>query len=169
MAHFSRRLATAAFITALALPVLAQSTAPVAAGENSATSTTAAPQRQGRDPARMQERQQKRMHQRMDQLKVQLKLAPAQEGAWTAFTQTMQPNMQPKGNQRQEMAALTTPERIDRMRTLRSERMAEADRRGEAAKTFYATLTPEQQKTFDAHTLRQHRKDGHRGGRHNMR
>lgn len=167
MAHFSRRLATAAFITALALPVLAQSTAPVAAGENSATST--ASQRQGRDPARMQERQQKRMHQRMDQLKVQLKLAPAQEGAWTAFTQTMQPNMQPKGNQRQEMAALTTPERIDRMRTLRSERMAEADRRGEAAKTFYATLTPEQQKTFDAHTLRQHRKDGHRGGHHNMR
>ena len=121
-------------------------------------------------PARMQERQQKRMHQRMDQLKVQLKLTPAQEGAWTTFTQTMQPNMQPKGNQRQEMAALTTPERIDRMRTLRSERMAEADRRGEAAKAFYATLTPEQQKTFDAHTLRQHRKDGHRGGdRHGMR
>ena len=168
MTHFSRRLATAAFITALALPVLAQSTAPVAAGENSATSTTA-PQRQGRDPARMQERQQKRMHQRMDQLKVQLKLAPAQEGAWTAFTQTMQPKMQPMRNQREEMAALTTPERIDRMRALRSERMAEADRRGEAAKTFYATLTPEQQKTFDAHTLRQHRKDGHRGGRHNMR
>ena len=169
MAHFSRRLATAAFITALALPVLAQNTAPVAAGENNATTTSAAPQRQGRDPARMQERQQKRMHQRMDQLKVQLKLTPAQEGAWTTFTQTMQPNMQPKGNQRQEMAALPTPERIDRMRTLRSERMAEADRRGEAAKTFYATLTPEQQKTFDAHTLRQHRKDGHRGGRHNMR
>lgn len=166
MTHFSRRLATAAFITALALPVLAQSTAPVAAGENS---TTAAPQRQGRDPARMQERQQKRMHQRMEQLKVQLKLAPAQEGAWTAFTQTMQPKMQPMRNQREEMAALTTPERIDRMRALRSERMAEADRRGEAAKTFYATLTPEQQKTFDAHTLRQHRKDGHRGGRHNMR
>jgi Spy/CpxP family protein refolding chaperone len=48
--------------------------------------------------------------------------------------------------------------------------MAEADRRGEAAKAFYATLTPEQQKTFDAHTLRQHRKDGHRGGdRHGMR
>ena len=169
MAHLSRRLATAAFITALALPALAQNTAPVAAGENNATTTSTAPQRQGRDPARMQERQQKRMHQRMDQLKVQLKLTPAQEGAWTTFTQTMQPNMQPKGNQRQEMAALTTPERIDRMRTLRSERMAEADRRGEAAKTFYATLTPEQQKTFDAHTLRQHRKDGHRGGHHGMR
>ena len=170
MAHLSRRLATAAFITALALPALAQNTAPVAAGESNATTTSATPQRQGRDPARMQERQQKRMHQRMEQLKAQLKLAPAQEGAWTTFTQAMQPRMQPMRNQREEMAALTTPERIDRMRTLRSERMAEADRRGEAAKAFYATLTPEQQKTFDAHTLRQHRKDGHRGGdRHGMR
>ena len=40
MAHFSRRLAAAAFITALALPVLAQTAAPVAAGENSATATS---------------------------------------------------------------------------------------------------------------------------------
>ncbi len=168
MAHFSRRLAAAAFITALALPVLAQTAAPVAAGENSATATStpsATQQRQARDPARMQQRMQKRM----DQLKAQLKLAPAQEGAWTDFTKAMQTRMQPNGNQRQEMAALTTPERIDRMRALRTERMAEADRRGEATKTFYATLTPEQQKTFDAHTHRQHRKDGHRGGHHGMR
>ena len=51
------------------------------------------------------------------------------------------------------------------MRALRNQRMAEMnaamDKRGEATKAFYAALTPEQQKTFDA----EHKKHGPHGGR----
>jgi len=67
---------------------------------------------------------------------------------------------------REEWARLKTPERIDRMRTLRNERNAQADRRAEAVKTFYAALSPEQQQRFDAVSLRMHRDGkGERRGR----
>jgi periplasmic protein CpxP/Spy len=105
------------------------------------------------DPAKMQAMMAK--HQAA--LKAKLKLAPAQEGAWTAFTGAMQPPAhmgRPTPEQRAEMDKLSTPERIDKMRALRTQRMADMnaamDKRGEATKTFYAALNPEQQKTFDA-------------------
>ena len=41
------------------------------------------------------------------------------------------------------------------MRELRARHTAQADKRGEAVKTFYAALSPEQQKTFDAEFHRQ--------------
>jgi len=40
------------------------------------------------------------------------------------------------------------------MRALRATRLAEMDQRGDATKTFYAALTPPQQKAFDALTAR---------------
>jgi periplasmic protein CpxP/Spy len=101
------------------------------------------------DPARMQER----MTQRLADLKQKLQITPGQEGAWTAYTSALQPTQMQRPN-RDELAQLTTPERIDRMRQLRTQRMAEMDQRGEATKTFYAALTPEQKKVFDAQTLR---------------
>lgn len=57
---------------------------------------------------------------------------------------------------RAEMDKLTTPERIDKMRALRTQRDAEMDKRADATKAFYATLTPEQKKVFDANTARSH-------------
>lgn len=162
MAFTSRRLVTTALVAALALPVLAQNASTVPAGESNATSTTAPQQRQARDPARMQERMQERLQQRRAQhladLKTQLQITPAQEGAWTAFANSLQSAPRGPGMNRQDMEQLTTPERIDRMRALRAERAAEADRHGDATKALYAALTPAQQKTFDEHTLRQHRK-----------
>ncbi len=108
------------------------------------------------DPARMQAM----MEKRQAVLKAQLKLTPAQEGAWTAFTDAMKPAAAMTPMQRPdpvEMAKLTTPERIDKMKALRDERMktmtAAMDKRAEATKTFYATLTPEQQKVFDAASM----------------
>ncbi|MDY0105800.1 MAG: Spy/CpxP family protein refolding chaperone [Giesbergeria sp.] len=177
MAFTSRRLATTALIAALALPVLAQNASTIPAGESNATSTTAPQQRQARDPARMQERIQERMQQRRAQhladLKARLQITPAQEGAWAAFANTVQPGPRGPGMNRQEMEQLTTPERIDRMRALRAERAAEADRHGDATKALYAALSPAQQKAFDEHTLRQHRKGygkymgrGDHGGMH---
>jgi periplasmic protein CpxP/Spy len=106
------------------------------------------------DPARMQAM----VARHQANLKAQLKITPAQEGAWTTWTAAMQPpaRMQPTAEQRAGMDKLPTPERIDKMRTLRSQRMTEMnarmDQRGQATKTFYAALTPEQQKTFDAET-----------------
>lgn len=107
------------------------------------------------DPAKMQAR----MDQRHAELKAQLKLTPAQEPAWTAFVATHTP---PAGMLGQpaatvDMAKLPTPERIDKMKELRAQRMGEMtaamDKRGEATKVFYAALTPEQQRVFDAHAM----------------
>ena len=127
------------------------------------------------DPAKMQAQ----MAKRQTEMKAKLKITPAQEGAWTAFTAAMQPparmamaGEQPMAAQRAELDKLATPERIDKMKALRTQRMtdmnAEMDKRGDATKAFYAALSLEQQKTFDA----EHRKmgdgagRGHHGGMH---
>jgi protein CpxP len=111
------------------------------------------------DPAKRQER----MAQRQAALKQKLQITSAQEGAWTAFTAAMQPAAKMQRPDRAEFEKLTTPERIDRMRALRTARMAEMDKRAEATKSFYAGLSPEQKKVFDAETLRG-RRGGHHGG-----
>jgi len=109
-----------------------------------------------RDPAKMQEMMAK--HQAA--LKDKLKITAAQETAWTTFTTAMKPPADMgKGREamRAEMEKLSTPERIDKMKALRAQRDAEMDKRATATKTFYAALTPEQQKVFDA----QHMRGGH--------
>lgn len=109
------------------------------------------------DPAKMQAM----IAKQQAELKAKLKIMPVQEDAWTAFTAALQPpthDARPTAEQRAEFDKLSTPERIDKMRALRTQRMADMtaamDKRGEATKTFYAALTPEQQKAFDA----EHRK-----------
>lgn len=154
---------------------MAQNTDAAPAALNPGTSSTAThnarphhgEHRMGRhDPAQMQAR----MARHQAELKAKLKITPAQEGAWTSFTAAMQPPARMMGErhsaeQRAEFDKLTTPERIDKMRALRTQRMtemnAEMDKRGEATKAFYAALSPEQQKTFDA----EHKKMGRHGGR----
>lgn len=124
-----------------------------------APASAAAPAKAGghHDPAQMQAR----IAQQQAELKAKLKLTPAQEGAWTAFTAAMQ---QPVHGARPDRAAikaeldkLATPERIDKMRALRAQRMSERtaamDKRGDATKTFYAALSPEQQKVFDSQRM----------------
>jgi protein CpxP len=116
------------------------------------------------DPAKMQAW----IAKRQADLKAKLKITPAQEGAWTSYTASMQPparGARPTPEQRAEFDKLTTPQRIDKMKELRTQRMADMntamDKRGEATKTFYAALTPDQQKTFDT----EHKKHGrHHGG-----
>lgn len=108
------------------------------------------------DPARMQAM----MDQRQAAIKAQLKLTAAQEPAWATYTAAMKPPADMMTMQRPdpaEMAKLSTPERIEKMKKLQTERhtamTAAMDKRAEATKVFYATLTAEQQKTFDAATL----------------
>lgn len=109
------------------------------------------------------EQRQQRMAQHQAKLKQKLQLTAEQEGAWKTFTDAMQP--QPHARlDRADWSQMSTPERIDRMRALRSQRAAAMDKRDDAVKAFYAALTPTQQKTFDAESVRMHGPKGHGKG-----
>ncbi|MEG0046789.1 MAG: Spy/CpxP family protein refolding chaperone, partial [Comamonas sp.] len=100
-------------------------------------------------------------------LKTDLKLTPAQETAWNTYAATFKPGERPQRMEREDFAKLTTPQRIDKMREMRAKRDAEMDRRADATKAFYAQLNAEQQKTFDAASLRMHHQRGeHHHGHH---
>ena len=148
-------------------PTMAPATAASSAGKN--TGPQGSHHRMGhRDPAKMQAR----MDKHLTALKSRLKITAAQESAWTAFSASMTPparmGERATTEQRAEFAKLTTPERIDKMRALRTQRMAEMtaamDQRGEAIKSFYAVLDPEQQKIFDAEHRKMGQRKGHGGG-----
>lgn len=153
-------LVLAGIMATAALAATAQTVAPAA------PATAGAPAKPGghhgdhmdrHDPAQMQAR----IARHQAELKAKLKLTPAQEGAWTAFTASRQAPAHGARPDRAAMKAefdkLTTPERIDKMRALRTQHMAEMnaamDKRGEATKTFYAALSPEQQKVFDSQRM----------------
>jgi len=103
------------------------------------------------DPARMQAR----MDRHAAALKALLKLTPAQEAAWTTFVAAHKPSadMMAMRSDRAALEKLTTPERLERMKAMRAQHMAAMDQRDEATRVFYATLTPEQQKVFDANVM----------------
>jgi protein CpxP len=109
---------------------------------------------------------------RLAELKAKLKLTAEQESAWTSFTAAMKPPapMEHAGPDHAEMAKLTTPERIDKMRAMRNQHMAERsaamEKREEATKGFYAALNSDQKKTFDAEHARMGRHHGERQGQH---
>lgn len=117
---------------------------------------------------KMHQRMADKMAKREADLKAALKLTAAQEAAWGTFTNAMKPPAMGGKSRpnREEMAQLTTPQRLEKMQTMKAERDAYMAQRIEATKAFYATLTPEQQKVFDAQA---HGKGGHghgdKGGR----
>jgi hypothetical protein len=154
---FAHKHLTALALVTLGLAASAQTAAP-ATGGAPATTTTAREGHGRMDPAKMQER----MTKRLDSLKQKLQLSSGQEGSWTAFVAALKPNQMQRPD-RAEFAKLSTPERIDRMRELRATRMVEMDKRGDATKTFYATLTADQKKVFDDETARrgEHGMGGH--------
>lgn len=112
----------------------------------------------GQNLAQMQQR----MAQHQAELQAKLKLSAGQEAAWARFVAAMQPpadlatrlSRENRAKLREEMQALTTPERIDRMNAMKAQRDARMAQRGDATKAFYAELSPEQQKVFDDSTLR---------------
>lgn len=158
--RLATRLAVAGLLAGIGLAAVAQTPQP----------PPAAPQGHERmakrhDPAKMQER----MAKRQAALKEKLKITASQEGAWSSFTAAMAPPAnRPARPDRAEFEKLSTPERIDRMRAMHERRTAEMTRRGDATKTFYAALSPDQQKVFDSETLRFGR-GGRHGGHHGPR
>ena len=154
-----KHIIIASMLACVGMAATAQTPAAATAAPNAAPATHERHERHERmgrhDPAKMQAFQAK--HQAA--LKEKLKITPAQEAAWTSFTAATQ--MQPKGPRpdREAFKTLTTPQRIDKMREMRTQHAAAADKRDEAVKTFYAALSAEQQKTFDA----EHARMGPRG------
>lgn len=122
--------------------------------------------------AQMMERMKAGQERHLQTLKSKLGLSAEQESAWQTFwaAMTAAPAFAHPHPDRAELARLSTPERIERMKAMRSQRQAEMnahmDRRGEAAKNFYEALQPEQKKIFDEETAR---RMTHAGGRHGER
>lgn len=94
--------------------------------------------------------------QRADELRAILNLRPDQEAAWSAFRAELEPGREgppeppPPIDGESGDAARTTPQRIAAMERRITEREAEFRRRAKAILAFYAVLTPQQQRAFDA-------------------
>lgn len=109
--------------------------------------------------AAMNEKMQQNMHARMEkhraQLHDKLKLSAAQEPAWKSFTEAVMPSMSamhhaPRSAQdKKAMESMTSPERMEKKLAHAKERLERMQKKLDALKTFYAVLSPEQQKTFD--------------------
>jgi hypothetical protein len=100
----------------------------------------------------MQERRQARakaLHEILD-------IRPDQEAAFQTFVTSMRPpeggaGIRPHGmDDEGAMAQLTTPERLDRMAQRMAERQSRFQQHAAAVKAFYATLSPQQKRAFDA-------------------
>ena len=113
-------------------------------------------QHQRPDPAAMAQRH-------ADHLRAALQLTPNQEPALNTFMASMK---RPDGMRdhrkggRQEMAAMTTPQRLDHMTARMDEHRARFEQHVAATKRFYAQLSASQQKAFD--TLQGQHMGGHR-------
>lgn len=167
MTQQPKRLFIAALLAATGAVAIAQTPPPAApaTGEAAAQRHAAPGERHARkDPAQRQQRMAEHHARRMADLKDQLKISPAQEGAWAAYADALQPAPLSQGPRmgRAEFGQLTTPQRIDHLQQRAAERQAHLQQRGEAVKAFYAQLTPEQQKLYDERALRGGR-HGHRG------
>jgi protein CpxP len=163
-------LVLAGIMAAASMAAVAQTTAPAAPATAAAPAKASHHGKHRHDPAKMQARIAK--HQA--ELKAKLALTPAQEGAWSAYTAALQPQARAAGQRpdraalRAEFEKLTTPQRIDKMNAMRTQRMAEMNermtKRGDATKTFYAALTADQQKVFDSQRMgRGGKGHGHKG------
>lgn len=169
MKPLHRHLLVAGLATSLgiaAIAAVAQSQTPPAAE----APQPSARERLAGDPSKGEHRRE-RMHgkieRKLGQFKQKLQITPAQEPAWTAWAGAVRPGATMRRPSRQDMAALSTPERIDRMIAVRAQRNAEMDKRLDATKTFYGTLSADQQKVFDAESLRfAQRHGGKRGFSH---
>jgi periplasmic protein CpxP/Spy len=118
-------------------------------------------QRMGQvDQAKMAERMKVRMDQRHANLHSKLKLNAEQEVAWKSFIAGAQPPMSGMYQQHAEMAKLSAPDRAEKMLEFMKSRQAFMTARLVELKKFYAVLTPEQQKVFDAEMMGAHRGRG---------
>lgn len=92
-----------------------------------------------------------------------LKLSAGQESAWNTYLAALKPATMGAHGDRAAWEGLSAPARMEKMIALSKQRTAAMETHLVALNTFYAVLSPEQKKVFDAET-----KGGHRGG-HRMK
>ena len=100
---------------------------------------------------------------RQAKLAESLKLTPAQQPVWQAFVASMNPQQGERAGQRlsrEQRAALTAPQRLERRIAMQKQRTARMEARLSALNSLYAALSPEQRKVFDEQKMGRH------GGRH---
>jgi protein CpxP len=100
---------------------------------------------------------------RTAKLHTALKLTAAQEPAWNTFVAAITPAPHTgTAPDHAAIAAMSAPERMEKHLAMAKARLAGMETRQAALKTFYATLSAEQKKTFDDNAIHA----GH--GRHAM-
>lgn len=99
----------------------------------------------GRDSSRMEQMRE----QRQQALHDKLKLSASQEKAWQTFVATGKELRPKKRPDPLEFAGLTAPQRMEKMLDRMHDREARMSKMLAALKTFYAVLTPEQQRILD--------------------
>ena len=166
-------LATA--LVGLSATAIAQGMAPelVAQHTTQRMSDAPGPHMHGARHASMSERMERMQRHRSDRLaglKEALKLTPEQEAARSAFVARTGPAQAGEKTtaqrmSREEWRQLTTPERLDRMAAMKAERDTAMAKRMDATRSFYASLSPEQQKVFDERSMGMGRHGG-MGGHH---
>jgi hypothetical protein len=92
-----------------------------------------------------------RIAERQERLKKALAITSKQEAAWKTFTDQMTAQMQErfKNFDPDQFLGLTTPERMEKQLAFSRQAQGTMEKRLEAVKTFYNSLTPEQKKKFD--------------------
>ncbi|MGV0974624.1 MAG: Spy/CpxP family protein refolding chaperone [Azonexus sp.] len=91
----------------------------------------------------------KMIEQRHQQLHDALKLSAEQELGWKKFAESEQLKPPPGIDQPEDWSKLSTPERAEKILELSKMHQAHMAEHVAALKAFYATLTPEQKKTFE--------------------
>jgi len=121
------------------------------------------PSRPPMDQAKMIEKMKAGMEKHHNMMHDKLKITAGQEAAWKTFIDATKPAMMERGEKmradRKAMEGLSTPARMEKMLERSKEHLAQMQKHLDALKTFYAVLTPEQQKIFD---------DSHQRMRHGM-
>ena len=102
---------------------------------------------------KMQEHRSQEHAKHLVELKSKLNLNANQESAWQSFVQSMQNPGHKHRPDRLAFEKMTTPERIDHMQAIHTQHDALMQKHGEATKTFYAQLSADQKKVFDAHSM----------------
>ena len=95
--------------------------------------------------------------QQLQHLHDALNLRADQDAAWRDYMRSTVPDPEEMAQRRdgmQRMSGLNAPARVDLSIQMMRIDLASLQRRGAALKTFYSSLTPEQQAAFDRETMR---------------
>ncbi|NLC23045.1 Spy/CpxP family protein refolding chaperone [Oxalobacter vibrioformis] len=104
------------------------------------------------EDGRQEERWKAFMEKKQAELHDKLKLSASQEGAWKTYTDATAKTLTPPKRTAIDFDSMTAPQRMEKGLEFMKERQAKMEAQLASLKTFYATLTPEQQKVFDAET-----------------